>query len=226
VGSDPRRRSPARRSDRRPTRGPAASVNGYGRVNWERLPALPSYPHGQVVTRAQWGAARPRGRFVARGPLRAVVLHHTSRPSAHLIERGVEAEAAYMREIQNHHLARGWIDVGYHLVIMPSGRVFLGRPTSALGAHVAGHNRGTVGVSLAGDFDEEEPTPEAICSIEGVLEWFAPGGASVHVVGHRDLVATTTCPGDLLHPYVPRERRRALVERSAAGRIHGGVAMP
>ncbi len=62
-----------------------------------------------------------------------------------------------MREIQRWHFERGWATVGYHFVVSPSGRIFHGRPVDRLGAHVLGHNLGTVGISLMGHFDLERP---------------------------------------------------------------------
>jgi N-acetylmuramoyl-L-alanine amidase len=188
----------------------------------ELAPILPRHLRPLVMTRAQWGAARPRSRYSARGRLRAVVLHHTSRETEHLLDR--DAEAAYMREIQQMHLARGWTDVGYHFVIMPTGRICLGRPVYALGAHVIGHNLGTVGISLAGDFDVEAPTPEAIRSIDQVLEHLIPEAArAVPLVAHRDLVPVTTCPGDLLHLYVQWRRRSVPPEPAPLREAYAGM---
>ena len=45
---------------------------------------------------------------------------------------------------------RGWKDIGYHFIILRDGKVMAGRPLSEVGAHVKGHNTGTVGVSLLG----------------------------------------------------------------------------
>jgi N-acetylmuramoyl-L-alanine amidase-like protein len=175
---------------------------------------LPRYPDPLVFTRAQWRAARPVRGYTAQKPVCRVVLHHTSWAAAHLIGGGVAAEVGYMRAIQRSHLARDWIDVGYHFVVMPSGRIFFGRPLSAIGAHVAGHNTGSAGVSLAGDFDREEPTAAAIRSIDYVLDRLVPGGTRLTLVGHRDLADTTTCPGAALYPYVD-QRNRALFAASA-----------
>ncbi len=75
-----------------------------------------------------------------------------------------------MREIQRWHLERGWATVGYHFVLSPSGRVFLGRPVDRLGAHVLGHNVGTVGIALMGNFELERPTPAALESLTYVRD--------------------------------------------------------
>jgi N-acetylmuramoyl-L-alanine amidase len=113
-----------------------------------------------------------------------------------------------MRAIQGGHLERGLLDVGYHFVVMPSGRIFLGRPILAMGAHVQGHNVGAVGICLAGNFDDEEPSGEAMRSLEHLLRLLTGGRRrTVPVVGHGDLSPETTCPGGYLARYL--EQRAA-----------------
>lgn len=53
---------------------------------------------------------------------------------------------------------RGWADVGYHGVIEYDGGFFQGRPDNTLGAHVAGHNDGNLGICLVGEskFTEQQ----------------------------------------------------------------------
>jgi N-acetylmuramoyl-L-alanine amidase len=154
----------------------------------------------RVATRGAWQAEPARERRSRRGPLHTVVLHHTSVPAAHL-EPDVSAEAAYVRELQRQHFERAFADIGYHFVVVPSGRIFLGRPVWALGAHVAGHNTGSVGIALGGDFNVERPTQEAIDSTAYVLSSLVAGGSEVPLVGHSDL-APKDCPGRFLYPYV------------------------
>ena len=91
-----------------------------------------------------------------------------------------------MRAIQRWHLARGWATIGYHFVVSPSGRIFRGRPVDRLGAHVLGHNAGTVGICLMGNFETERPTPAALRSLDTTCRRLVPGGSSVPLLGHRD----------------------------------------
>lgn len=46
---------------------------------------------------------------------------------------------------------RGWSDIGYHGVIETDGGFFQGRPDNRLGAHVEGHNDGSLGICLIGN---------------------------------------------------------------------------
>jgi hypothetical protein len=61
------------------------------------------------------------------------------------------------KQINEWHIARGWIGLGYHHVIRQTGVVEVGRPETELGAHCKGHNQGSIGVCIVG---KGEPTPE------------------------------------------------------------------
>jgi hypothetical protein len=56
---------------------------------------------------------------------------------------------------------RGYSDIAYNYVIMPSGRVYVGRGAEVLGAHTIGHNK-DVGVCFAGNYEVERPTRASI----------------------------------------------------------------
>jgi N-acetylmuramoyl-L-alanine amidase len=68
-----------------------------------------------------------------------ITIHHTEYPTlATNASQLVEAER--LRQIRRFHVekppaGRGWSDIGYHFLIMPSGRVYEGRPQNKRGAH-------------------------------------------------------------------------------------------
>lgn len=179
---------------------------------------LAAPPAAEVVSRDRWAAAPPRAPYAQRGRLRAVILHHTQIAAAAIAHEPAH-EAEYVRNIQRLHLARGWDDIGYHFVVMRSGRVFRGRPAWALGAHVAGHNTGTVSIAVAGDYDVEEPTRASLDAIAAIRRHLVDGSAGVPLLAHGDL-AERRCPGRLLRErlageladlsaYEPARRRSA-----------------
>ena len=135
-----------------------------------------------------------------------MVLHHTAFATSQIEGTSFEAEAAHMREIQRWHLERGWATVGYHFVVSPTGRIFRGRPVDRLGAHVLGHNVGTIGISLMGHFELERPSPAALASLTHVRARLVPGGSRARLLGHRDHRGheTSACPGRHLAPYVEK----------------------
>ena len=142
------------------------------------------------MSRAGWNAAPPREPRQRRGALRLLVLHHTDVPCAGI---DIDDEPAYTRAIQQQHFRRGFADIGYHFLVLPSGAVHLGRPPFALGAHVAGHNTGSLGIAVAGDFDVETPCASAVAALT-LLVRHLRGEGTIPIVGHREL-ADKNCPG-------------------------------
>jgi N-acetylmuramoyl-L-alanine amidase len=101
------------------------------------------------------------------------------------------------------HLDRGFLAIGYHFVISPTGRIFRGRPVDRMGAHVKGHNRGTVGICLMGDFEHERPTIAALAALSAVRMRLVPGATGLPLVGHREHSGQATlCPGRFLAAYL------------------------
>jgi hypothetical protein len=48
------------------------------------------------------------------------------------------------------HKAQGWSDIGYNEIVNPNGRAEMGRGKMAVGAHVAGFNSISYGLSMVG----------------------------------------------------------------------------
>ena len=157
----------------------------------------PDRDYEDVISRRQWATHEPQAGFDGGNEPRRVILHHTALPEPALMDGHTAAEASYMRRIEGLHLDRGWAGVGYHFVIMPSGRIFEGRPIWAIGAHAKGHNRDAAGIAFAGNLDEERPQPAALASLEAIRRRLWPGARPIDLVAHRDLIATA-CPGSFL----------------------------
>lgn len=84
----------------------------------------------------------------AKIPVTGVFVHCTATP-ANWRHNGTSAER--VEAIRQMHIReRGWKDIGYHWLIDRDGTILPGRPETVVGAHVAGHNSGTLGVSLFG----------------------------------------------------------------------------
>lgn len=50
---------------------------------------------------------------------------------------------------------RGWSDIGYHFVVLLDGTVDKARPVERQGAHVRGHNKGSIGICYIGGCDAD-----------------------------------------------------------------------
>ncbi|PLW77899.1 N-acetylmuramoyl-L-alanine amidase [Cohaesibacter celericrescens] len=67
-----------------------------------------------------------------------------------------EGREVSVAEIDSWHKQRGWNGIGYHKVIHLDGSVSSGRPLWKMGAHVRGHNRGTIGYVYVGGLDSHK----------------------------------------------------------------------
>lgn len=59
------------------------------------------------------------------------------------------------KEIRSWHLAKGWKDIGYNLVIKRDGIAEIGRSLEDWGAHVLGYNHNALGICLVGGLNQE-----------------------------------------------------------------------
>ena len=105
--------------------------------------------------------------------------------------------------IDKWHRDRGFREIGYHWLILRDGTLVEGRAEGTLGAHVRGHNSGTIGICWAGGLERAtgpnkgvwNPTPEQEATLARLIRDIQlrhPGATKV--VGHKDLVPTE-CPG-------------------------------
>lgn len=135
----------------------------------------------------------------ARYPVTEIILHCAdTRPEwmdGHpLVEKVAEIRRWHVRQ-------RGWRDIGYHWVIDRNGVVAPGRPETEIGAHVEGHNRGTIGICLLGGYgaeadDEFEKnfTPAQAAAARRLIHEIKGRAAIQKVSGHNDYSAKA-CPG-------------------------------
>lgn len=126
-------------------------------------------------------------------PIKYIVLHYSA----------TYPDQDYgVADIRKMHLARGFNDVGYHYVLKRSGAVEKGRSEATVGAHVSGHNTGSLGICCIGGIErttgpnvgvDNRTEAQKAATVKLVRELLAkhPGA---QVVGHRDLGATQ-CPG-------------------------------
>lgn len=169
----------------------------------------------RIISRTEWGArplnleaeqetgiydkdSNPTGVLFYRGDLtyrlHTFVIHHSALPPA-----------VGVKEIQDLHMdKRGFADIGYHFVIDAQGNIFEGRPLNIRGAHVAQYNTGAVGIVLTGNFEERQPTPAQLKSLQELLKFLSTEFEIRRIAGHRDLNPDLTeCPGKFLYNKLP-----------------------
>jgi len=101
------------------------------------------------------------------------------------------------------HIKRGFRTGGYHWYIRRDGTLIEGREEGTLGAHVSGHNSGTIGICFEGGLERAtgpnvgvwNPTPEQEETLIHLLNNIMKRHPTIkRVVGHIDL-APSQCPG-------------------------------
>ena len=206
-------------------------------------------PRPRIVSRAEWGADETWRDPVPRigTTLLAGIVHHTASTNSYTPEQA----PAQMRNLYAYFTkSLNYADMGYNFLVDKYGTIYEGRSgctygdlacdsaaMPAQGAHTAGLNANTFGVSAIGNYDVLAPeNPAAMVeSIASLMAWkLAPYGldpnATAYILstdtsgsskysagqtavtqvisGHRD-VGKTVCPGRFLYPYLGDIRARA-----------------
>ena len=103
------------------------------------------------------------------------------------------------KQIDGWHKTQGWKGIGYHYVVRRNGSVEHGRQLREVGAHVAKHNRYSVGVCYEGGYDEngkeaDTRTPKQKVALRKLLEELHERFPRAVIVGHHDLDPIKPCP--------------------------------
>jgi N-acetyl-anhydromuramyl-L-alanine amidase AmpD len=125
-----------------------------------------------------------------------IVIHHSASPLEVTFE-----------QIREHHLSRGWSDIGYHFVIDPAGTISKGRAEDVVGAHALGINQVSLGICLIGNFDEHHPAREQFNSLNNLIKDLVlrKNITPENIIGHCDVTCEergfrkSRCPGENLY---------------------------
>ncbi|WP_433496260.1 peptidoglycan recognition protein family protein [Sphaerimonospora sp. CA-214678] len=158
-----------------------------------------------LVSRAAWGARRPKGSYSPLSSAKGVKVHYTGgRVDPSIVDDHGRC-AAMVRSIQNHHMdGNGWMDIGYSMVACPHRKVFVGRgPKRLPAANGPGLNSGHYAVlGLVGNAGLTQPTDGMLNGILDAIGYLREhGGAGREIKGHRDGYPTD-CPGDPLYAWI------------------------
>lgn len=115
-----------------------------------------------------------------------IVIHHTHNPNL------------TVRSTHDLHINRfKWAGIGYNYFIEKNGEIFEGRGMY-VGAHAKNHNKDSIGIALAGNFDETLPNASQIESLVSIcLDFMIKYDIEPsRVIGHREIEGVEkTCPG-------------------------------
>jgi len=134
------------------------------------------------------------------------------------------------------HKDRGWSDIGYHYLIDRDGTVAKGRPIERVGAHVRGHNAGSIGISLFGGHGSSENdafadnfTPEQDAALRDLLSDLRREYPAIKRISGHNEFAAKACPGFRVGRWLERKTpaRASLLAsttvQAGVGQIAGAV---
>jgi len=113
-----------------------------------------------------------------------IVLHHSGASADQTVE-----------QIHAYHLGKGWIGVGYNLLVDKNGNMYWGRGIDYVGAHCKGYNEISIGICAIGNMETDTMTKaqkENIIKLVREVKEYYPSISKI--VGHKELEATS-CPG-------------------------------
>jgi N-acetyl-anhydromuramyl-L-alanine amidase AmpD len=132
-----------------------------------------------------------------------IVMHCSATPSGRRLGGGLgDRRVTAAMVIDRWHAERGFArrpdavqaynphlpHIGYHYVVDTDGCIESGRRLREVGAHVAGHNAGSVGICLVGGAEiEGRYTARQWSSLRGLVLALMKQLPTAAVVGHRDL---------------------------------------
>lgn len=189
-----------------------------GRDKWGALPVNHSARNENGFYRRE---SNPYGWYVYQGDLRdnyqTLIVHHSS-----FYEADVRAT---MLEVQRlHRDDRQWADIGYHFLIDIDGTIYEGRDLAARGVHTMGHNTGSAGLCLLGDYRFVAPPQAQLEATVALCRWLVAELAVTHLAGHSQFNPSTLCPGAALLDRLPDMAARLGLEYGTDGYVPTALA--
>ena len=229
----------------------ALSLGGVATALLRNRPRVVVLPHGDdmpeaspaiarpaIVSRDQWGAlpvnhsalneygfyqrdSNPFGWYLYHGELRdsyqTLVVHHSA-----FYEADVQATLLEVQRL--HRDDRHWADIGYHYLVDIDGTIYEGRDLAARGVHTMGHNTGSAGLCLLGDYRFVAPPRAQLDATVALGRWLVSELAVTHLAGHSQFNPSTLCPGAALLQRLPEVAGRLGLEYGTEGYVPTALA--
>lgn len=179
--------------------------------------APPPLPAPPIVDVAAWGGSAPSdAAALPTHRIRHITLHHQGE-----IFQPDGDVAAYLRRLQSwSRLSKRWVDIPYHYVVAPDGRIYAARAETLPGDTNTDYQpQGHALVMLLGNFEEQQPGVAQLRATAELMAWLASkhGLSVAEIASHRDYSEQTVCPGRHLYAYLNSGWLRAAVAAQLAG---------
>jgi hypothetical protein len=174
--------------------------------------------YGNILPRSAWTTSPLQLRNATpMNGITKITIHHSGDGKV-FNPRTAADVASHLQIVQQAHLQRGMIDIGYHFAVDPQGRIWQLRWLDYEGQHVRPSANGTknnphnVGIVVLGDFELQTVTAaqrDRLFELVRLLRGkYALPAAAVFMHGES---VDTDCPGKNLKPLIADARRRGLL---------------
>lgn len=129
------------------------------------------------------------------------IFHHTYDPpikSFNGKDYDIFDEEILLDSIERKHESLGWNGIGYHIIIMPSGRIWYSHRwlEQIKGAHCKYKNKNSIGICLFGNMMIDEPSDNQTLTLAMIITGIDDKlGKTLDQALHRDF-RNTRCPGE------------------------------
>jgi hypothetical protein len=152
-----------------------------------------------IIPRQGWNAAEPRP-FKEHTPHRITVHHEGTKLEV------TDDAAKKIKAIQTWGMGpdRKWVDIPYHFLIAPDGKIYEGRAVTTVGETATEYDpTGHLLITCLGNLEQQEVRPEQLQSLIALIAYCSKKyKIPVETLStHRDNSKQTTCPGKNLYAY-------------------------
>jgi hypothetical protein len=161
----------------------------------------PELVEAGIIPVEEWGGERVDVTAAQHHEIRYITLHHGGVSFADTADA-----AAYLRNLQNWSRdERDWVDLPYHYLIDPQGRIYEGRNVMIPGDTNTDYDpAGHALICVLGNFELAEPNQAQLDAVTSLMALMAHrfGLGTDVIAGHKDYASNTVCPGENLYPYL------------------------
>jgi hypothetical protein len=164
-----------------------------------------------IIPRAGWTANEPRS-YKQHVPVRITVHHEGTRLEV------TDDAAKKIKAIQVWGMGpdRSWVDIPYHFLIAPDGKIYEGRAVTTVGETATEYDpTGHLLITCLGNLEQQEVPSAQLASLIKLIAHACKKYNLPYetITTHRDNSTQTTCPGKNLYKYFENGYVKAEVKK-------------